>query len=313
MLDLSSIQDARERISPHIRLTPFMKAAPIRNQICTTDNLFLKLENLQITGSFKVRGAVNSFLSLNPEIASRGIVTASGGNHGLGVAYVGWLFHVPTTVYLPHIIPQSRALKLQSWGAHVIYEGQVWDEANQAALTLARENGLNYFHPFADPKIIAGQGTLGLEIYEALPEIDTVLVAIGGGGLISGISLALHALNPEIRIIGVEPTGAPTLYESLRARHLVELPTISTAATSLAPRLSSDLNLEIIQQHVSEIVLVSDEEMHQAALWLWNEMGLAVELGAAATIAALQADKVQVDPNSKVCALICGSGDTAFI
>src|SRR6266568_4096367 len=271
-------------------------------------NLYLKLECLQIMGSFKARGAVNKLLSLASEQLAHGLVTASGGNHGLGVAYAGWLAKVPVTIYLPHSTPRAKAQKLESWGARVIFEGTVWDEANQAALQVAEREGLNYFHPFADPAVIAGQGTIGLEILEAVPDIDLLLVAIGGGGLISGVSIAARSLKPNIKVIGVEPVGAPALYESLRAGHLVVLPQITTVAGTLATRRSAAINLEIIRQNVDKIVLVTDEEMREAARWLWSELGVAAELSGAAAVAALLSGKVLPEPSEKVCALVCGAG-----
>ena len=308
MVELKNIQAAQNRLAGYIRRTPLIAANPVKQSIGGVRNLYLKLENLQVTGSFKARGAVNKLFRLSPEEVARGIVTASGGNHGLGVAYAGWLAKVATTIYLPHNTPLSKAQKLESWGARVIFEGAVWDDANHAALEAAEREGLTYFHPFADPAIIAGKGTIGLEILEDEPGIDVLLVAIGGGGLISGISIAAKAMNPAIRIIGIEPIGAATLYESLRAGHVVELADIRTAATTLAPRQSATIILEIIRHNVEEIVLVTDEEMQEAVRWLWFEMGVAAELSGAAAVAALLAGKVAGSPSQKVCALVCGAG-----
>lgn len=306
MVNLSDIQAAHQRIQPHIRRTPLVSVRPAKNPIPSAPDLYLKLENMQITGSFKARGAVNKLLSLPHEQVQRGIITASGGNHGLGVAYAGWLAGVPSKIYLPHSTPQIKADKLAGWGAEVIYEGAVWDDANHAALDCAAREGLTYFHPFADPAVIAGQGTVALEILEALPEAGTLVVAIGGGGLISGISLAAKALKPEIRIIGVEAVGAPTLYESLKAGHLIELAEITTVAGTLAPRRSEQINLDMIRQHVDHIVLISDDDMREAALWLWFEMGIAAELSGSAALAAVMTGQVQ--SKGPVCALVCGAG-----
>lgn len=308
MLEIQDIQAARVRIDGYIRHTPLVEAKPIRQPITGAQVLYLKLECLQICGSFKARGAVNKLLSLPPEQLQRGLVTASGGNHGLGVAYAGWIAHVPVTIYLPRSTPLIKARQLESWGARVIFEGAVWDEANQAALQAAGQEGFNYVHPFADPVVIAGQGTLGLEMMEESPGIDLLLVAIGGGGLISGVSRAVRSIKPGIKIIGVEPVGAPTLYESVRAGEVVELPQITTAAGTLAPRRSSAINLEIIQQHVDDIVLVTDDEMQEAARWLWSEMGVAAELSGAAAVAALLSGKVSPGSAETVCALVCGAG-----
>lgn len=271
--------------------------------------LVLKLECLQATGSFKARGAVNTLLSLPPERVARGLVTASGGNHGLGVAYAGWLARVPVTIYLPHSTPAAKARKLEQWGARVVMQGAVWDEANEAALAVAAErDGPTYVHPFADPPVMAGQGTIALEVLDDLPQVDTLLVAIGGGGLIGGVSLAAKSARPHLRVIGIEPVGAATLYASLRAGELVELPSIETAAGTLAPRKSAQLNLDIISRYVDEVVLVTDEQMRDAARWLWFELGVAAELAGAAAVAAVQAGKVSIPAGTTACAIICGAG-----
>ncbi len=308
MLNLQDIQAAQTRIHNYVRHTPIIEAKPVKQPVCRAETLYLKLECLQICGSFKARGATNKLLSIPLEQLQRGLVTASGGNHGLGVAYAGWLAKVPVTIYLPRSTSEAKARVLESWGAKVIFEGAVWDEANRAALQAAEQEGLNYIHPFADPDVIAGQGTLGLEILADAPDIDTLIVAIGGGGLISGVSIAARGIKPGIKIIGVEPVGAPTLYESLRAGKVVELPRITTNAGTLAPRSSAALNLEIISQNVDEIVLVTDEEMREAARWLWFEMGITPELSGAAAVAALLSGKVSPTPSEKVCALVCGAG-----
>ena len=308
MITLQHIQEARQRVAGAIRHTPLIAASPVKHHCNEAQSLYLKLENMQVTGSFKARGAVNTVLSLPAEQVARGLVTASGGNHGLGVAYAGWLAKVPVTIYLSLNTPVTKARKLEQWGARVIYKGDVWDDANRAALDVAEREGLTYVHPFANPTVIAGQGTIGLEILEDLPDVDVLLVAVGGGGLISGISVAAKAIRPDIQIIGIEPVGAPTLYESLRAGHVVELPEIRTAANTLAPRMSAALNLEIIQRNVDEIVLVTDTEMREAAQWLWFEMGVAAELSGAAAVVALLTGKAHAQPSQKACALVCGAG-----
>ncbi|HEX5719438.1 MAG TPA: pyridoxal-phosphate dependent enzyme, partial [Thermoanaerobaculia bacterium] len=198
------------------------------------------------------------------------------------------------------------------WGAEVVREGSVWDEADRAAREVAERDGLTYVHAFADPAVVAGQGTIGLEILEDAPGTDVVLVAIGGGGLISGIATAVKALAPGIRVIGVEPVGAPTLHESVRAGAVVELERITTAANTLAPRKSAELNLRIIQRTVEEIVLVTDEEMREAARWLWLELGIAAELSGAAAVAAWLSGRVRVGEEESVCALVCGSGSEGW-
>ena len=307
MVQLADVEAARRRIAPHLRRTPLLDVGPLP-QGGPDSRLTLKLENLQVTGSFKARGAVNRVLALPPRQAARGLVTASGGNHGLGVAFAGRLAGVPVTIYLPANVPPAKAAKLERWGARLVRHGEVWDDANAAALAAARREGMAYVHPFADPAVIAGQGTVGLEILEDAPETELAVVAIGGGGLIAGVAIALKALRPEIRILGVEPVGAPTLHASLRAGEVVELPQVTTAANTLAPRRSHETNFEIIRETVEDVVLVTDEEMREAARWLWFEAGIAAELSGAAAVAALRSGKVPLDGARSVCAVICGAG-----
>ncbi|HEX2568106.1 MAG TPA: threonine/serine dehydratase [Polyangia bacterium] len=291
-----------------MRRTPMLQLGPLRDPGQLPPNLYCKLELLQVSGSFKARGAMNKLLTLPAEKVARGLGTASGGNHGLGVAYAGWTARVPVTIYLPNSTPRAKAEKLAAWGAEVRWAGTVWDDANAAALAAAEREGWTYVHPFADPAVIAGQGTLGLEILEEAPTVDTVVVAIGGGGLIAGVATALKALRPEVRVIGVEPTGAPTLHDSVRAGHLVELERIATAAGTLAPRRSAEINLAIVRRLVDDIVLVTDDEMREAARWIWRELGVGVELSGAAALAALLAGRLPGERDRRVCALLCGAG-----
>ncbi len=304
----ADVMAARSQLISHIRTTPLISAMPTRTAIQGQPNLWLKLDCLQVTGSFKARGAVNKLLSMPPEAIKRGVVTASGGNHGLAVAYAGWLAQVPTIIYLGKNVPPAKADKLRQWGAEVVTVGADWDDANQAAQAMAEAENLPYIHPFADPLVIAGQGTLALEILETYPEIDTLIVAIGGGGLISGIGLAAKALHPQIRIIGVEPIGAATLSHSLDKGAVTALPHLATRANTLAPRQTEQMNFDIIRRCVDEIVLVSDDAMTQAAQWLWFEFGIAAELAGAATLAALSSHPDLVPPEAVTCALVCGAG-----
>jgi threonine dehydratase len=291
-----------------VRRTPTIRATPARDGPSPPGlDVRLKLECLQVTGSFKPRGALNKILTLDPTAVRRGFITASGGNHGLGVAYAGWRAGVPVTVYLPASSPATKAEKLEGWGARVVRAGDVWDEANAAALAEAAREGLTYVHPFADEAVIAGQGTIGLEIMEQEPDVGTVVVAIGGGGLIAGVALAVKSESPATRVVGVEPVGAPTLYESVRAGRLVELARIATAAGTLAPRRSAEINLALVQRHVDEIVLVSDDDMRDAARWLWRELAIGVELSGAAALAAVLTGRVG-GRTGTVCALVCGAG-----
>ena len=305
---LNDIDAAAERIKGRVRRTPCLRARYLPEPL-HPGKLLLKLESLQVTGSFKARGANNAVLQLDPAALKRGIVTASGGNHGLAVAYAGQASGATTVIYLPESTAAAKADKLRAWGAEVVVEGAVWDDANEAALARAVRDGLAYVHPFGDPAVIAGQGTVGREMLGQSPDIDTLLVAIGGGGLISGIATAAKAIKPGIRVIGIEPVGAPTLSESLAAGRPITLARIETEAVTLAPRRSAEINLEIIRNNVDEIVLVTDQEMREAARWLWFEMGIGAELSGAAAIAAIQAGKLELPADSSICAVICGVGD----
>ncbi|MDX1423788.1 MAG: threonine/serine dehydratase [Kiloniellales bacterium] len=306
-VSLSDIEAAARRIAGRVRRTPTIAAAPLAAPPGPFE-LFLKLENLQVTGSFKPRGATNCLLQLDPALVARGVITASGGNHGLAVAYAARRAGAPAVIYLPAGTPRDKAERLAALGAEVAIEGAVWDEANRAALARAERDGLAYLHPFADPRVIAGQGTVGLEILADAPEIDHVIVAIGGGGLISGVATAVKALEASIRVSGVEPVGAPTLTRSLEAGAPVALPEIATAAGTLAPARSEAINLEIVARAGDETVLVADEARRAAARWLWAELGSAAELSGAAAMAALLQGRLDVAPGARVCALVCGAG-----
>ena len=305
---LEDIQQAAKRIAPYVRRTPILAGTNLRNRGNVGDALVLKLECLQVTGSFKPRGAMNKLLSLPEAAAARGLITASGGNHGLGVAYAAYVAGVPATIYLPVTTLPAKIEKLKKWNARTIVEGESWDDSNRIALSVAERDGLAYLHAFADPCVIAGQGTIGLELVDDLAEIDTLVVAIGGGGLIGGIAIAVKALRPNIRIVGVEPEGAATLYRSLEAGRVVTLDRIATQAVTLGARATEQLNLDLLRKYVSEIVLVSDEEMRDAARWLWFELGVAAELSGSAAVAAILTGRYPYSKGERICALVCGAG-----
>lgn len=307
MITLDDIQQAAQRIAPFIRRTPMLQATALREPV-TEAELWLKLECLQPTGSFKVRGASNRLLTTPVEQLRNGIVTASGGNHGLATARAASVAGVAADIFVPRSITQAKLEKLASWGAKVHVVGNVWDEANVQALQFAAEQQAAYFHPFADPAVVAGQGTLGLEILAELPDVDVILVAIGGGGLVSGIATAIKALKPSVRIIGIEPEGSPTLHASLAAQQVVRLPAVTTKVATMACGRTEERVFELARHAIEEVVLVSDDELLSAAHWLWFELGLAADLSGAAAIAALRSGKLQLAGGLKVCALVCGAG-----
>jgi threonine dehydratase len=306
VIGLEDIRAARERIAPYVRRTPVL--APTSAKEPLPASVFLKLECLQVTGSFKARGAMNRVLATSREALAGGIVTASGGNHGLAVARTAYVAGVPATVFLPSNVSPAKVEKLKGWRAQVVIVGEVWDIANEAALAFAEERGALYLHPFADPLVVAGQGTLSLDLLEDAPELDAVLIAIGGGGLIAGMATALKALRPSIRIIGVEPTGSPTLKASLDAGKVVTLAEVTTAVPTMACRRTDERIFELVRNAVDDVVLVTDEEMREAARWLWFEGGIAADLSGAAAVAALRAGRVDGRNMRSVCALVCGAG-----
>lgn len=299
-LDLPFFERARSRIARRIVETPILDHA--------ASGLRMKLECLQVTGSFKARGALHRLLSLSPDVTARGIITASGGNHGLAVAYAARAIGAPAVVYLPTHTPAEKAQRMEAWGATVMRAGEVWDDAHAAALAHAERDGLTYVHPFADPEVVAGQGTIALELFAQAPDTDALIVAIGGGGLIAGVGAAARLLRPGLRVIGVEPVGAPTLYESLRANDVIELAKIDTRAGTLAPRRSARYTFDIVKGCVDEIVLVSDDEMKEAARWLMQNAHVGVELSGAAAVAAFLGRKTDLAGAKHPCALVCGAG-----
>nr|WP_246519988.1 threonine/serine dehydratase [Ancylobacter lacus] len=294
-----------------IRRTPLLRFDRAREPFCAND-LFLKLEFLQPTGSFKARGATNKLLTTPKEALASGVVTASGGNHGLAVARAAYVSGVAATIFVPSAVTAEKHQRLLSWGADVRVVGTVFDEANEAAQAFARERGAAFFHPFADPAVVAGQGTIGLEILEDLPDVDVIIIAIGGCGLMAGIATAVKALKPSVRLVGVEPEGSPTLHDSLAAGRVVRLPKVTTRVATMACGRTDDRVFDTVRPAVDHIALVSDEEMAAAARRLWDELGIAADLSGAAALAGLASNRIALRPGETVCALVCGAGSDIF-
>lgn len=287
-LDATSVADAAARIAPHVRRTP-TEHSPSVSALAGRD-VYLKLENLQRTGAFKIRGALNAILQLDPVARERGVVTASAGNHGQGVAFAAQLVGVPACVVLPHGVPLAKLTAIQRTGAETVLVSGAYDEAHLAAVEIARERGRTYVHAFDDDQVIAGQGTLALELLEDAPDLDTIVVPVGGGGLISGVALAVSALPTRPRIVGVQAAGSSALAESFGLGHLVERPT-STIADGIAVRRPAERTFEIIRQRVDDIVTVSDEAIARAMVLLLERHKLLAEgAGAAALAAVLEAN-----------------------
>ncbi len=308
MIDLADIEAARRRIAPHIRKTPTLAYTQLKDGGAGGVSVTLKLELLQAAGSFKARGAMNRLMTLSEGQRDRGIVTASGGNHGLAIARSAHVLGARAQIFLPSNVVPDKVAKLKQWGASVEIVGAVWDDANAAALAFAERTGATYAHPFSDPVVVAGQGTLGLDVLDDMPDVDVILVAIGGGGLISGLSTAVKARRPATRIIGIEPVGSPTLHACIQAGRLVALDRLETRVATMSCRQTDQAIFEVVRDKVDEIVLVSDEEMESAARQLWFEFGIGADLSGAAALAALNSGRMTLAPGSRVCALVCGAG-----
>lgn len=308
MIDLADIEAARRRIAPHIRKTPTLAYTQLKDGGAGGVSVTLKLELLQAAGSFKARGAMNRLMTLSEGQRDRGIVTASGGNHGLAIARSAHVLGARAQIFLPSNVVPDKVAKLKQWGASVEIVGAVWDDANAAALAFAERTGATYAHPFSDPVVVAGQGTLGLDVLDDMPDVDVILVAIGGGGLISGLSTAVKARRPATRIIGIEPVGSPTLHACIQAGRLVALDRLETRVATMSCRQTDQAIFEVVRDKVNEIVLVSDEEMESAARQLWFEFGIGADLSGAAALAALNSGRMTIAPGSRVCALVCGAG-----
>jgi len=260
----------------------------------------LKCENLQRTGSFKIRGAYNRLCTLSPEEADAGVVAASAGNHAQGVALAAKLLGIKATVFMPVGAALPKFEATSGYGAEVRLQGSVYDEAFEAAKGFSSETGAVMVHPFDHEEIIAGQGTVGLEILEQLPETKLVVVPVGGGGLIAGIAAAIKAIDPKVRIVGVEPEGAANMSASIRAGKLVEIDQLSTVADGLAAKRAGALPFEHMRELVDEIVIVTDDEIAEALLLMAERAKLVVEPAGAAGVAAVMKGKIKIDDPSVV-------------
>jgi threonine dehydratase len=284
---LTSIQTARARIGEAIYFSPCQLSSDLSE--LTGLPLHLKLENLQRTGSFKERGALNKLLTLSQAERERGVVTASAGNHAQGVAFHAAALGIRAQIVMPLATPQIKVAATRGFGADVVLHGSNYDEACEEALRRRLEEGRTFIHPFDDAEIINGQGTIGLELLEQVPDLEAVVVPIGGGGLISGVACALKETNPRIRVIGVEPEKLPSMLRAREAGAPVTLNAEATVADGIAVRRAGDLTLPLVSRYVDEIVTVDDEEIASAILMLLeHEKTLAEGAGAAALAALLQ-------------------------
>jgi threonine dehydratase len=300
MVTLADIHQARERIKVVAIHTPLLAAK------FGPANVYFKCENLQRGGAFKIRGAYNTLVQLAPDVRARGVTAYSSGNHAQAVALAAKLFSVPATIVMLNQSVVEKVAQTEEYGAQVIFGGDSSEKIKACAEQIAAERGMTVIPPFNHPRTIAGQGTVGVEILEDLPEVQTVVVPIGGGGLISGIATAVKETRPSVRVIGVEPEGAPKMFESLRAGQLVTLPGTDTIADGLKPVRSGDLTFAAVRSYVDDVVLVPDSAIVEAVAQLVKQEKLVVEPSGAASFAAVRSGKAAVS-GPTVCVLSGGN------
>ena len=304
VVSFRSILEARRKIRNLVTKTPTYLSNVFSQR--TGAEVYLKLECFQPVGVFKIRGAVNKICSLSPAELERGLVTASSGNHGLAVAYAAKIYGVKAVVVVPENAVKEKVGAIESYGADIVKYGKDYDEAYSKALEIQKEVGATFVHPFEDPFVVAGQGTVGLELLEDVPDLNAIIVPVGGGGLISGISIAAKTLNPKLRIVGVQSEGAPAVYRSWRAGKIVEVDSVNTVADGLAARKPLDLTFGIIKRYVDTVLLVSEEEIGEAVLALLHNAHILAEPSGAASLAALLF-KYHPKPEEKVAVIISGA------
>jgi threonine dehydratase len=296
-------EQVRARIAPHIKHTPLLTSRLLSE--ATGYDVRLKAEMFQRVGSYKIRGPLNKFSLMPDDQKRRGVVCSSAGNHAQGVALAARIHGMRAVVCMAANATPSKVEATKAYGAEVVLHGSIWDEANEKAQELVRDEGLTYVHPFDDEELIAGQGTLGLEIVQDWPDVDAVVVPIGGGGLISGVSMAVKSHNPRLRVIGVESSDGPAMQESVRAG---ELRTIDcrTIIDGLRVRRVGEINFSVVQRFVDDIVALPDRDIFDAMIWVMDRCKLVVEGAAAAPVAALLHDLVKLPAGSRVAAVLSG-------
>ncbi len=300
----AEFEAARERVRAHAYHTPLLTSRTLSDQ--SGFDIRLKAELFQRTGSYKIRGPLNKFPQLSEEQRQRGVICSSAGNHAQGVALAARIYGMKAVVVMASNATPSKIAATRGYGAEVVLHGTIWDEANERAKELVQERGLTYIHPFDDLQLIAGQGTVGLEIMEDWPDADVIVVPIGGGGLISGIALAAKIVNPKIRIIGVESSGAPGMLRSIEAGHVVTLDRVDCVIDGLRVKRVGEHNAAIVRQAVDEIVTLPDAQIFEAMLWVMQRCKLVVEGAAAAPVGAVLQGLIRAAPGARVVCVLSG-------
>lgn len=303
-LDLQKIKEAQENIKKVVRRTPLFYTSTFSEK-CGA-NIYLKCENKQKTGAFKLRGAYNKLVNMSEEDKKKGVIASSAGNHAQGVAYAATAFGIKSTVVMPLTAPIAKVQATRDYGAEVIQAGQVYDECYLKAVEIQKETGATFLHPYNDIDVMAGQGTIGLEIFEDMPDVDAVIVPIGGGGLISGIATALKSLKPDIKIIGVQPEIIASTKVSLEKGEIVTLPGAKSLADGISVAAPGSECFKYIKKYVDDVVTVSEEEIAFAMFNLMERGKLIAEGAGAAPLAALLAGKIEGIGGKNVVALVSG-------
>jgi len=303
-LTTADFQAARAIAAPYIHRTPILGSATLSELIGA--NVLLKAELFQHTGSYKIRGPLNVLSKMSAADKARGIICSSAGNHAQGVAYAARVHGVPATVVMSVNAPEAKINATRGYGATVVQHGQVWDDAYAHSLEIQAAQGLTYIHPFDDPVLIAGQGGVGLEITEDMAPADYVIVPIGGGGLISGVSMAVKAAWPNAKVIGVESTGAPAMSRSVREGRRIVLDSVTSVVDGLVVKQVGENNLWVVRNYVDDIVLVDDSDIFDSVIWLMERCKLVAEGAAAATVAALRTGKIQIPAGKTVVCVLSG-------
>lgn len=311
LADLTNLKfaEAKNRLANILKETKLIYSAVFSDEY--NNNVYIKPENLQITGAFKIRGAYNKISKLSLKERQKGLITSSAGNHAQGVAYAAQKLGTKATIVMPKTTPLIKVEATKSYGAQVVLAGNCYDEAYAEALRLEKENGYVFIHPFNDLDVIEGQGTISLEILAELPTVDYILVPVGGGGLISGIAVASKTLKPDIRVIGVEPEGAKSMKVSMENNKLVYLESVNTIADGVAVKQPGDLNFALIKKYVDDIVTVSDFEIMEAFLELLEKHKLIGENSGVLSLAGLK--KLNVTGKNIVCVVSGGNIDVLTI
>lgn len=310
-INLRDIEKAAERLKPILHHTELDLSSTFSRM--SGGQIYLKCENRQKTGSFKIRGASNKIAAMVDRGEIRPVVASSAGNHAQGVAYAASRFGLPATIVMPKIAPIAKAQATEGYGAKVVLEGDCYDDAYACACRICEEEGAVFLHPYNDPEVIAGQGTLGLEILSDLPYVDVIVVPAGGGGLLAGVAAAVKLINPRVKVYGVQAEGADAIARSYQEKKLVTTDSASTIADGIAVKAPGDITVDLINHYADGVVTVSDTEIANAILLLMERCKQIVEPAGATPVAAVLSGKIDVQDKRVVCVMSGGNIDVSFV